>query len=231
VEWLVFALLVVGSSVASFVARERRFRRRWQNVELPATTVGRGAYREGLASGAMMPSAPLALRVAALSCLVYGRGVTTALVTTALCIADAPLRAVAETSAGAPLRAVAQATLHGLLGYLAGGYGFGALAAIVLAALALGAGNDLLLRNHRHAFKRTRNIALASLALHGFVWANITFHGHIVASSAREVADSLSYARRIAAVAFGHAALMLALAYAYRAQLSALTPAERKLEL
>ena len=33
-QWLVFALLVVGSSVASFVTRERRFRRRWQNVEL-----------------------------------------------------------------------------------------------------------------------------------------------------------------------------------------------------
>ena len=70
-QWLVFALLVVGSSVASFVTRERRFRRRWQNVELPAITVGRGAYREGPATGAMMPSAPLALRLAALSCLVY----------------------------------------------------------------------------------------------------------------------------------------------------------------
>jgi hypothetical protein len=219
VQWLVFALLVVGSSVASFVARERRFRRRWQNVELPAITVGRGAYREGPASGAMMPSAPLALRVAALSCLVYGRGVTTALVTTALYLA------------GVPLREVGEATLHGLHGYLAGGYGFGALAAIVLAALALGAGNDLLLRNHRHAFKRTRKVAVASLALHGFVWANITFHGHIVASSAREVAASLPYARSIAAVAFGHAALMLGLAYAYRAKLSALTPAERKLDL
>ena len=218
-QWLVFALLVVGSSVASFAARERRFRRRWQNVELPAITVGRGAYREGPASGAMMPSAPLALRIAALSCLVYGRGVTTALVTTALFLAGLPLRAVAET------------TLHGLLGYLAGGYGFGALAAIVLAALALGAGNDLLLRNHRHAFRRTRNIAVASLALHGLVWANITFHGHIVASSARDVATSLAHARVISALAFGHAALMLALAYAYRAQLSALTPAERKLEL
>lgn len=218
-QWLVFALLVVGSSVASFVTRERRFRRRWQNVELPAITVGRGAYREGAASGAMMPSAPLALRIAALSCLVYGRGVTTALVTTALFLA------------GFPVRQVAEATLHGLLGYLAGGYGFGAIAAIVLAALALGAGNDLLLRSHRHAFRRTRNIALASLALHGLVWANITLHGHIVASRAGDVATSLAYARVIAAVAFGHAALMLALAYAYRAQLSALTPAERKLEL
>ncbi|MDB4927675.1 MAG: hypothetical protein JWM10_159 [Myxococcaceae bacterium] len=218
-QWLVFALLVVGSSVASFVARERRFRRRWQNVELPAITVGHGAYRAGPASGAMMPSAPLALRVAALSCLVYGRGVTTALVGTAL------------YHAGVPLRGLAEATLHGLVGYLAGGYGFGALAAIVLAALALAAGNDLLLRNHRHAFQRTRNIALASLALHGLVWANITFHGHIVASTARNVADSLAYARSIAAVAFGHAALMLALAYAYRAQLSALSPAERKLDL
>ena len=218
-QWLVFALLVVGSSVASFVARERRFRRRWQNVELPAITVGRGAYREGPASGAMMPSAPLALRIAALSCLVYGRGVTTALVATALYLAGVPVREVAET------------TLHGLLGYLAGGYGFGALAAILLAALALGAGNDLLLRNHRHAFRRTRNIALASLALHGLVWANITFDGHIVASSARDVAASLAHARVIAAAAFGHAALMLALAYAYRAQLSALSPAERKLEL
>jgi len=219
VQWLVFALLVVGSLVASFVTRERRFRRRWQNVELPAITVGRGAYREGPATGAMMPSAPLALRLAALSCLVYGRGVNTALITTALYLAGFPFREVAET------------TLHGLLGYLAGAYGFGAIAAIVLAALGLGAGNDLLLRNHRHAFRRTRNIALASLALHGLVWTNITFHGHIVASSARDIATSLAYARTIAAVAFGHAALMLALAYAYRAQLSALTPAERKLEL
>lgn len=218
-QWLVFALLVVGSSVASFVARERRFRRRWQNVELPAVTVGRGAYREGPASGAMMPSAPLALRLAALSCLVYGRGVTTALVATAL------------YHAGVPVRAVAEATLHGLLGYLTGGYGFGALAAIVLAALGLGAGNDLLLRNHRHAYPRTRNLALASLALHGLVWANITFHGHVVASTAHNVATSLAYARVIAAAAFAHAALMLALAYAYRRQLSALTPAERKLEL
>jgi hypothetical protein len=218
VQWLCFALLVIGSSVASFVFRERRFRRRWQSVELPATTVGVGAYRQGLASGAMMPSAPLALRIAALSCIIYGRGVTWALITTALYLA------------GVPVRAVAEATLHGLLGYLAGGYGVGALAAILLAALGLGAGNDLLLRNHRHAFRRTRNIAVASLALHGLVWANITFHGHVVASTAREVAASLNYARFIAAAAFGHAALMLGLAHAYRAQLSALSPAERALE-
>ena len=217
-QWLVFALLVVGSSLASFVTRERRFRRRWQNVELPAVTVGVGAYREGTATGAVMPSAPLALRIAALSCLVYGRGVTTALLATALFLAGVPLRAVGET------------TLHGLLGYLAAGYGFGAMAAIVLAALALGAGNDLLLRNHRHAFQRTRNIAVASLCLHGMVWANITFHGHILATTAREIATSLGYARVIATAAFAHAALMLALAYAYRAQLSALTATERKME-
>lgn len=218
-QWLLFALLVVGSSLASFLARERRYRRRWQHVELPAITVGQGAYRAGQASGAMMPSAPLALRLAALSCLVYGRGVTTALVLTALKLAGLPFRTIADT------------TLHGLLGYLAGGYGFGALAGIVLAAMVLGAGNDLLLRNHRHAYRRTRNVAVASLALHGFVWANITFHGHIVASNARDVAVSLSYARTVAVFAFGHAALMLGLALAYRAQLSALTPAERKLEL
>jgi len=219
VQWLLFALLVVGSSLASFLARERRYRRRWQHVELPAITVGHGAYREGHASGAMMPSAPLALRVAALSCLVYGRGVTWALIITALKLAGLPIRTVADT------------TLHGLLGYLAGGYGFGALAGIVLAAMVLGAGNDLLLRNHRHAYRRTRNVAVASLALHGFVWANITFHGHIVASTARDVAVSLAHARTIAVFAFGHAALMLGLALAYKAQLSALTPAERKLEL
>lgn len=219
-QWLLFALLVVGSSLASFVLRERRYRRRWQNVELPAITVGQGAYREGPASGAMMPSAPLALRVAALTCLVYGRGVTTALITTALYLAGLE-----------SLRSIAEATLHGLLGYLAGGYGFGAIAAIVLAAMLLGAGNDLLLRNHRHAYRRTRNAAVASLLLHGFVWANITFHGHIAAGSARDVADSLAYARAIAAFAFAHAALMLGLSLAYRAQLSALTPAERKLEL
>ena len=52
-----------------------------------------------------------------------------------------------------------------------------------------------------------------------------------MASTANDVAASLAYARVIAALAFGHAALMLVLAYAYRAQLSALSPAERKLEL
>jgi hypothetical protein len=220
VQWLVFALLVVGSSVASFVARERRFRRRWQNVELPAITVGRGAYREGprhrrddaeRAAGAAPRRAELPrLRPRGH----HGAGHHGAL----------------PRGRAAPRRSPRPPST-GCWGYLAGGYGFGALAAIVLAALALGAGNDLLLRNHRHAFRRTRNIALASLALHGFVWANITFDGHIVASSARDVAASLAHARVIAAAAFGHAALMLALAYAYRAQLSALTPAERRLEL
>lgn len=225
-HWLLFAILVVGSSVTSFLLRERRFRRRWQNVELPAVTVGRGAYREGPASGAMMPSAPLALRLAALTCLIYGRGVTTALVLTGLFLAARdPSREQVRTMADAPL------PLHALVGYLAGGYGFGAIAAIVLAAMFLGAGNDLLVRNHRHAYRRTRNVAVASLLLHGLVWANITFHGHLVARSAREIAESLAVARAFAPFAFGHAALMLALAFAYRAQLSALTPAERKLEL
>ncbi len=223
-QWLLFALLVVGSSLASFAYRERRYRKRWQNVELPAVTVGQGAYREGPASGAMMPSAPLALRVAALTCLVYGRGVTTALVITGLLLATKRTTQL-QSMADAPL------PLHALVGYLAGGYGVGAIAAIVLAAMVLGAGNDLLVRNHRHAYRRTRNVAVASLLLHGFVWANITFHGHIVARSAREVAESLAVARTFAPFAFGHAALLLGLAFAYKAKLSALTPAERKLEL
>lgn len=222
-QWLLFALLVVGSSLASFLARERRYRRRWQHVELPAITVGQGAYREGQASGAMMPSAPLALRVAAVTCLVYGRGVTTALI-------------IALVTSGLygrnlPPGSIGEATLHTLLGYLTGAYGVGAIAIVVLAAMMLGAGNDLLLRNHRHAYRRTRNVAVASLVLHGFVWANITFHGHIVATTARNIAESLQHARTIAVFAFGHAALMLGLALAYKAQLSALTPAERKLEL
>lgn len=224
--WLAFAVLVVGSSIASFISRERRYRRRWQHVPLPAVTVGQGAYREGPAEGAMMPSAPLALRVAALTCLVYGRGVTTALLGAgAYVIARPPSPTELRSMGDAPL------PLHALVGYLAGGYGFGALAAIVLASMVLGAGNDLLFRNHRHAYRRTRNVAVASLLLHGFVWANITFHGHIVARTAHDVAESLSVARAFAPFAFGHAALMLGLAFAYRAQLSALTPAERKLEL
>ena len=214
-QWVVFALVVLGSSAWSSNVWERRYRRRWQHVELPSLPVGTGAYRHGHATGAVMTAAPLALRAAALSCTVFGRGVTAALLATAAFLA------------GAPLRGIGEATMHALLGYLAAAFGVGALAAMGLAAMWLGVGNDLLLRNHRSGYRRARAVALASLALHGFVWLNVTLHGPMVV---HVPPASLAHARTLAGFAFVHAAMLLALARAHRAGLDARTPSERRLD-
>lgn len=207
--WIVFAALVIVSSVVSYVLREQRHRRRWQLVDLPTVNAGVGAYREGMVPQGVMAEAPGALRALAFSCILYGRAFTFALLATAL------------TLAGASLDALANPTLHAMLGYFVAGLGVGAIGVMVLSAYVMRTGSDLLVRDPRGAFARTRNTALASLALHGMVFVNVRW-GHLyVGLGTRDASVSLKVTAVVAFGAMLHALALLGLAYAYRAELTA----------
>ncbi len=202
--WVVFVALVLGSSLVSFALRSRSHRRRWQLVGGHTVTAGEGAYRASSVTVTSLSEAPAALRALVFTCIAYGRAVTFALLATALYLADAGTDAVAV-----PM-------LHALLGYFTAGGALGPVAALLLAASVMRAGNDLLVRDPRRVFQRTRATALASLALHGFVGVNAASRAWLVGLGGRDATRSLETTRVVASVAFVHAALLLALAYAYR---------------
>lgn len=210
--WIVFAALVVGSSAVSYVLRERRHRRRWQLVDLPPVAAGAGAYRESQIAAGHLAEAPGPLRVMVFSCIVYGRAVTFALLATALYLA------------GAHTESLAVPTLHTMVGYFTAGGGVGAVVAMILASLVMRAGSDILVRDPRRAFARTRDTALASMVVHGLVLANAWSQAWLVGTAGRDATRSLLTTRWVAAGAFAHAAVLLALAFAYRAELEARRP-------
>ncbi len=207
--WIVFAALVVGSSAVSYVIRERRHRRRWQLVDLPPVPAGAGAYRESRIAGGHLAEAPGPLRLMVFSCIVYGRAVTFALLATALYLA------------GARTEALAVPTLHTMVGYFTAGGGVGAVVAMILASLVMRAGSDILVRDPRRAFGRTRDTALASVVVHGLVLLNAVTGAWLVGTAGRDASRSLLTTRVVAGAALAHAAVLLALAYAYRAELEA----------
>ncbi len=213
--WIVFAALVVGSSTVSYVLRERRHRRRWQLVGLPPVAAGTGAYRESQIVGGHLAEAPTPLRLMVFSCIVYGRAVTFALLATALYLA------------GVRTEALAVPTLHTMVGYFTAGGGVGAVAAMILASLVMRAGSDILVRDPRRAFGRTRDTALASAVLHGLVLVNAATGAWLVGTAGRDASRSLVTTRVVAGVALAHAIALLALAYAYRSQLEAKRPEVR----
>lgn len=215
-----FLLLVLVSTAVTYARRERRYRPRWQSLERPAVVTGMGAYRSALTVPGRVEAAPWPLRVVAFTCIFYGRAVTWSLLGTA----------VGASSLVPGFRPIAATTLHALLGYFSAGFGVGALLSLLLAALVLGAGNDLLLRDHRGAFRRTRNVALLSMALHGVIAAHATWPVWLVGVRGRDPSASLEIARVVAALGFAHAAVLLAMAYLYRAQLTAMSSAARGLE-
>ncbi len=210
--WLVFSTLVIVTSAASYAARERSHRRRWQLVNLPPVTAGEGAYRESNVAPGHLAEAPGPLRFMVLSCIAYGRLVTFALLATALYLADAGTDAIAVP------------TLHAMLGYFAAGGAVGPVAAMLLAASVMRAGNDLLARDPRRVFVRTRATALASLALHGFVAVNAATGTWLVGLGGRDASVSLHTTQMVAAAGAVHALLLLAMVHAYRAQLTARSP-------
>jgi hypothetical protein len=215
-----FLAFVLLSAAVSYARREQRYRPRWQSLERPAVVAGMGAYRSALTVPGRVEAAPLPLRVMAFTCIFYGRAVTWSLLATA----------VGTASVLPGFRPIAETTLRAMLGYFSAGLGVGVIATLVLAALVLGAGNDLLLRDHRRAFRRARWVALASMAVHGFVGLHATWPLWLVGVSGRDPSASLAVARSVAAIGFAHAAVLLAMAYAYRPQLTALSSSVRELE-
>ncbi len=207
--WLTFFALVVGSTAVSYVARERRHRRRWQLVEQPRITAGVGAYREGAIAAGNLAEAPAPLRAVVFLCIAYGRAVTFALLATAAYLA------------GAHTEALAVPTLHVMVGYFAAGGGVGAVVAMIIAALVMRASTDLLVRDPRRVFERTRATALASVALHGLVALNASTGAWIVGTRGRSLDDTLRSTWHLALAASLHGVLLLALAYRYRAELTA----------
>lgn len=219
--FLAFVAFVVASTVVTYVRRERLYRPRWQSMLQPATVTGMGAYRSSLTVAGRVEAAPLPLRVMAFSCILFGRAVTWTLLITAM----------GAASALSGLRPMAETTLRAMLGYFSAGLGVGVVVSLCLAAMVLGAGNDLLLRDHRRAFRRVRRVAVLSLLTHGFVFAHASFPVCLLGVSGRDIGGALSVARWVAGVAFAHAAALLAMAYAYRAQLTASSTTTRELEL
>jgi len=207
--WVIFFALVLFTSAASFAARERSHRRRWQLVHLPPVAAGQGAYREASVAGGHLAVAPGPLRFMVLSCIAYGRLVTFALLATALYLADAGTDAIAVP------------TLHTLLGYFTAGGAVAPVLAMLLAASVMRAGNDLLARDPRRVFARTRGTALVALALHGFVAVNAATGWWLIGLGGRDATTSLHTARIVAAVGTLHALLLLVLVHAYRGQLTA----------
>lgn len=210
--WIVFVALVLGSSVVSYVLRERRHRRRWQLVDLPSVSAGSGAYRESQVAGGHLAEAPGPLRFLVFCCIVYGRAVTFALLATAVYLA------------GAAAQAIAVPTLHAMVGYFTAGFGVGAIAALVHASMVMRAGSDLLVRDPRGAFRRTRDTALLGLAVHGLVWFNAAATGVLVGVGDRDATQSLDTTRYVAGASAVYSAVMLALVFAYRAALTARRP-------
>jgi hypothetical protein len=210
--WALFSALVVVTSVASYALRERNHRRRWQLVNLPPVTAGEGAYREANVAVGHLAEAPAPLRLVVLSCIAYGRLVTFALLATALYLADAGTDAIAVP------------TLHTLLGYFTAGGAVGPIVAMLLAASVMRAGNDLLARDPRRVFARTRGTALASLALHGFVAANAATGTWLVGLNGRDASRSLHTTQLVATAGALHAVLLLVMIHAYRAPLTARSP-------
>ncbi len=213
--WIVFAALVMGSSAISYVLRERRHRRRWQLVDLPPVAAGAGAYRESRIAGGHLAEAPGPLRLVVFSCIVYGRAVTFALLATALYLA------------GVRTEAIAVPTLHTMVGYFTAGGGVGAVVAMILASLVMRAGSDLLVRDPRRAFERTRNTAFGAVIMHGLVLANALTGAWLVGTGGRDATHSIAMTRWVAAGAFAHGAVLLLLAYVYRGQLTARRPEVR----
>lgn len=216
-----FVAFVLASTVVSYVRRERLYRPRWQSLEQPAVVAGMGAYRSALTAPGRVVAAPLPLRVMAFSCILFGRAMTWTLLATA----------IGAASVMPSLRPLAETTLRAMLGYFSAGLGVGVVVTLALAAMVLGAGNDLLLRDHRRAFRRVRRVALLSLATHGFVGLHASVPVWLVGVSGRDPAESLAVARVVAAVGFAHAAALLAMAYAYRPALTASSAAARELEV
>lgn len=206
--WLVVAFVVVSSWV-SYRVWEARHRARWQALPSPPVDVGVGAYRTAPVSGSSMPSAPWPLRALAMTCVLYGRAITFALLCTAAHLA------------GVALPGIALPTIHALLGYFAAGFGVGAVGLLVMGAMVLGVGNDLLVRDHRRAYARARATAIAALALHGAVLVNAGWAHALVGVGGRDIATSLRVTTWVAAGSLAHACVLLALALAYRAQLTA----------
>jgi hypothetical protein len=202
------ALLVFGSSVVSYILRERMHRNRWQLIDLPSRAAGAGAYRSSQVSDGSLFEAPAALRVAAFSCIVYGRTVTFAFIATALELA------------GVPIHPIGSYTLHTLIGYFVAGLGVGVIAALILSSMVMRVGSDLLLRDPENAFRRTRTTALASLAVHGLIVANSLSGVCLVGLGGRNATQSLGVTNAVAVVCALHALLLLATAYVYRAELS-----------
>lgn len=219
-QLLAFVAFVLTSTVVSYVRRERLYRPRWQGLEQPAVVAGMGAYRSALTVPGRVEAAPLPLRVMAFSCIFFGRAMTWTLLATA----------VGAASVVPGLRPVAETTLRAMLGYFSAGLGVGVIITLALAAMVLGAGNDLLLRDHRRAFRRVRRVALLSMITHGFVGVHAAFPVWLVGVSGRDPSASLAVAQVVALVGFTHAAALLAMAYAYREQLSATSSAARLLD-
>lgn len=217
---LAFVTSVLLSALFTYARRERAYRPRWQSLERPAVVTGMGAYRSALTVPGRVEAAPWPLRVMAFTCIAWGRGVSWSLLATAL--------GAATVVPG--LRPVSRTTIHAMLGYFSAGLGVGALATLVLASLVLGVGNDLLLRDHRGAFHRARAVSLASLMVHGVVALHATWPRYLVGVDGRDPGASLAVARVVAGAGFAHAALLLAMAYAYRGQLTAMSSAARELE-
>ena len=213
--WIVFAALVVGSSAVSYVLRERRHRRRWQLVDLPPVPAGAGAYRESRIAGGHLAEAPGPLRLMVFSCIVYGRAVTFALLATALYLA------------GVGTEALAVPTLHTMVGYFTAGGGVGAVVAMILASLVMRAGSDILVRDPRRAFHRTRFTAAASALVHGAVLVNASTGAWLVGTAGRDATRSLDTTRYVSGAALAHALTLLGLAYLYRAALTAKRPEVR----
>lgn len=217
---LAFVGFVLASTVVSYVRRERLYRPRWQSLEGPAVITGLGAYRSGSVISGRIEAAPLPLRVMAFSCILFGRAVTWTLLVTA----------TGAATALPGLRPVTETTLRAMLGYFSAGLGLGVMVTLGLAAMVLGAGNDLLLRDHRRAFRRVRRVALLSMLTHGLVGLHASFPVYLVGVAGRDPSASLAVARVVAGVTFAHAALLLAMAYLYRAQLTASSAASRELD-
>jgi hypothetical protein len=210
--WVVFALLVVGTSIVSFVLRERSHRRRWQLVALPPVSVGEGAYRVSKVAVGHLTVAPAPLRFMVLSCIAYGRMVTFALLATALYLANAGTDAIAVP------------TLHTMLGYFTAGGAIGPVVAMLLAASVMRAGNDLLARDPRQVFVRTRTTAALSLALHGFVSLNAATGTWLVGLGGRDASISLRTTQWVGALGALHAFLLLVMVHFYRRLLTARAP-------
>lgn len=215
--WIVFTALVVGSSLVSYVLRERRHRRRWQLVNLPPVLAGDGAYREGPVAGATLAEAPGPLRVMVFSCILYGRAVTFSLLAAALYLAHAGTDVVAVP------------TLHTMLGYFTAGAAVAPVLAMLLAASVMRAGTDLLVRDPRRVFARTRTTALLSLGLHGLVAINAATGAWLVGLGGRDASRSLQTTQVVACAGVAHAVALLLMAYAYRPFLTARSQAAEAL--